>query len=68
MQNLQANIANFDAKTKQFCELLGMSYDLVEELKEMDTPEGNEFYAVYMSFHNGIYPTADFVNKYRKAA
>ena len=68
MQNLQANIANFDAKTQQFCELLGMTWDHVEFLKETDTPEGHEFYAVYMAFQHGIWPTADFVNKYRKAA
>ena len=67
MQNLQANIANFDAKTQQFCQLLGMSYDQVDELKETDTPDGNEFYVVYMAFQHGIYPTADFLNKYRKA-
>jgi hypothetical protein len=68
MQNLQANIANFNAKTQQFCELLGMSLDTVEALKETDSPDGNEFYAVYMAFQHGIWPSADFLNKYRKAA
>lgn len=68
MQNLQSAIANFELKDQEFCALLNMSWDCVDTLKETDSPEGNEFYAVYSAFHEGHWPSAEFLNKYRKAA
>jgi hypothetical protein len=65
---LQTNINYFMYKLQAFAELLNITVDEVETLKEMDTDEGHHFYAVYMSFQRGIPPTRDFVNKYRKAA
>ena len=65
MSTLQQNIHEFMHRTDQFCKLLGMTWDEMESLKETDSPEGNNFYAVYMSYIGGIYPTQAFIKKYK---
>ena len=64
---LKINVQHFDFRLQQFSELLNMTVEEIEALKEEDSTVGNYFYSVYSKFINGIFPSEDFVNRFRKS-
>lgn len=65
-QKLKLELAHFQFRLEQFAELLNMTCEEVEELKEVDDSVGHYFYSVYMNFHKGVFPSEDFVNRFQK--
>lgn len=64
---LKLNIQHFDFRLQQFAELLNMTVDEIETLKETDSTEGNYFYGVYSNFMKGQFPSEDTVKHFRRA-